>query len=505
MQERSVDEIVELANIDSEFYKHHFFPKAFRQESPPCHKDLWTVVEDPANRYIGVEMPRDWAKTTNLRAYASKRVAYGTSRTIVIVGISEDAAIKTLSWLKRNVEFNYKWSQTYGLSKGDKWAGAHIEIKHDILSKDAATRGEPPVIITIIALGITGSTRGINIDDYRPDLILVDDPCDEENTNTHEQRTKIENLFFGALYNSLAARSDSPEAKMILLQTPLDTQDLISTIKKDTSWAFLSISVFTDDGKNSTWEAKYPYPELLAEKRAAIQNNRLHIWMREKEVTVISSATATFRLPQLKYWDLLPEGGVTIMSVDPTPPPKEGGVSSGKSTQLDDAVIMIIRIHNKNVYVAETYEAKSPNPDEFIMQMLFMARQWKVLFMAVETILFARVLKFYLEKQMVQQNIFVRIEPVEDKRKKSIRITQEVSGYPAQGRLYVHESQTKLIDQFATYPNVGHDDYLDALSIGLSKVDAGILELSVSNIIDGEYTVVDDDNQALLTNWRSEF
>src|SRR5690606_4152238 len=119
-KELSVDEIVQLANINPEFYKHHFFPKAFRQESPQCHKDLWAVLEDPSARYVDIMMPRDWAKTTNLRAFASKRIAYAVSRTIVIVGISEDAAIKSLDWLKRNVEFNYRWAQTFGLSKGKK-------------------------------------------------------------------------------------------------------------------------------------------------------------------------------------------------------------------------------------------------------------------------------------------------------------------------------------------------------------------------------------------------
>lgn len=202
-QQMSVNEIVELAAIDSRFYRHHFFPKAFRQDSPEFHDEIWELMETPEARYVAAKVFRDGAKTTNLRGYLSKRIAFAVSRTILVIGKSEKAAMKTIDWIRRNVEYNTVWAQTFGLSKGKQWSESEIDIHHAVMDCN----------IRCIAMGITGSTRGINVDDYRPDLILVDDPCDEENTGTPEQRMKIENLFFGALKNCLAPRTDMPEAK----------------------------------------------------------------------------------------------------------------------------------------------------------------------------------------------------------------------------------------------------------------------------------------------------
>ena len=177
-EEMGLAEIVELAAVDSTFYAHHFFPKAFRQGTPDFHKELWGVLEHPGNRHVAIKVFRGGAKTTLLRCFTSKRIAYGISHTILFVSETQDHAIRSVEWIKKAVEFNRQWSEVFQLRPGKKWTGAEIEILH----------GVDDYPIRIIALGITGQTRGVNIDDYRPDLIVVDDPCNEENTATPEQR-----------------------------------------------------------------------------------------------------------------------------------------------------------------------------------------------------------------------------------------------------------------------------------------------------------------------------
>lgn len=387
-QQMSVNEIVELAAIDSRFYRHHFFPKAFRQDSPEFHDEIWELMETPEARYVAAKVFRDGAKTTNLRGYLSKRIAFAVSRTILVIGKSEKAAMKTIDWIRRNVEYNTVWAQTFGLSKGKQWSESEIDIHHAVMDCN----------IRCIAMGITGSTRGINVDDYRPDLILVDDPCDEENTGTPEQRMKIENLFFGALKNCLAPRTDMPEAKMVLLQTPLDSEDLIEKAVKDPQWKTVSYSCFNEDGE-SVWPARYPTAELLEEKEAAIRRGQLHLWMREKEVTVTSDAAKSFKVEWLDYWEVLPEGGVNYLGIDPTPPPKENGPSSNKLAKLDDAVIYAIKLYKGKLYSLEYYTCKSPNPAEFVNKIFEFVVRWRPRRVGCETTLFQRMLNGILKKK----------------------------------------------------------------------------------------------------------
>jgi predicted phage terminase large subunit-like protein len=490
LKELPLSELVLLADLNPMVYSHHFFPKTFRQASPLFHRDCWELLEDPLARYVAIKIFRDGAKTTLLRTFVSKRIAYGVSRTILFVGKSETAAMKSIDWLQRAVLYNRLWATTFGLSKGKQWSGSEIDIYH----------GQLDINIRIIAMGITGSTRGINIDDYRPDLIIVDDPCDLENTATPEQRFKINELFFGGLKESLAPTTDMPEAKMALLQTPLDGEDLIEKAVEDPQWKSMVFSCFTEDGESS-WADRYPKETLLEEKAAYIARNQLSIWMREKEVTITSKELCYFQSEWLQYWDVLPEGGLTFIGIDPTPPPKEGAkVSSAKLDKLDDAVILVIRVYKKRIYLCDYYCTKSPNPVEFIAKFFEMARQWGAMKIGVETVLFQRMLKVYIEQEMQRRSEYYTITAVEDKRKKETRILQAVSNRASNRTILVHKSHTAFISQYTMYPQAKHDDILDAFSIALSLVTPALEALT----IDGEYSVVDESEiENLPATWRS--
>ena len=51
--------------------------------------------------------------------------------------------------------------------------------------------------------------------------------------------------------------------------------------------------------------------------------------MREKECKLVSPETADFLPSWLKYYELEPLGGVTVVSIDPVPPPSEIAIAKG--------------------------------------------------------------------------------------------------------------------------------------------------------------------------------
>jgi len=488
-EETSLDEIVQLAAVDSEFYSHYFFPKAFRQASPAFHKAIWAKLEHPNNRHVAIKVFRGGAKTTLLRCFTSKRIAYGISHTILFVSEAQEHAIKSVEWLKKAVEYNKLWAETFQLRPGSKWSGSEIEILH----------GVDKYPIRVIALGITGQTRGVNIDDYRPDLIIVDDPCDEENTATPEQRKKVSDLFFGALEKSLAPASENPDAMMALLQTPLNAEDLIELAMRDQQWNAEEYSCFTDEGL-SQWPARWTTDILLKDKQAHIDRNQHSLWMREMEVKVVAEELATFRSEWLQHWEVLPDGMAVYLGVDPTPPPKENDATT--NPKLDDAVIMAVGLYKGAAYVLDYYSTKSPNPDDFISKLFEFVVRFRPIKVGFESILFARTMKFYIEKEMRKRHHYFSITPVEDKRKKQIRIVQAITGRASQRQLYVHRSQHELMSQFAAYPNVNHDDLLDALAIALDLVNPALAD---DTYIEGEYERLMEEEARIpaLETWRS--
>lgn len=495
--ELSVQEQVDLAAVDSIFYCQNFFPKTFRQPSAIFHRKLWEELESPFNRYLNEIIFRDGAKTTIARAFISKRIAYGMSNTILLIGKGEKSALRSVQWLQKQVLYNSKWAQTYNLRKGDKWnpADGEIEIINDTLDYP----------IRLLGMGITGQVRGVNIDDYRPDLIVVDDPCDEENTASDEQRKKMSDLFFGALYNTLTPASENPDAKLILLQTLLNQLDLSSQCKLDPTFRTIEHGCFISDGTQiqSAWPARWPLEDLLKKKQAFINRNQLSLWLKEYECTIIAPETSSFDLNWLQYWDILPDGMTFFMAIDPVPPPTDQQIAKGLHKKNYEC-LAVIGVTKGKYYLVEYKVKRGHDPDWTVATFFELLDRWKPLRVRIETRAYQQTLKWLLEKEMHKRRRYVQINsgvrPGTDKmdmRKKQYRLVDAFSGIASNKVLYVHRTHVEFIEQFGQHPYATYDDVLEATAEAIN-------EARNSPFIDGEYEEVFDESdiKPLPDSWR---
>lgn len=451
--------------LDTVLYCHTFFPRTFRQRSAPFHKEVFATLENPNNRQVGIEIFRGGAKTTMLRVFTSKRIAYGISRTIMFVSASQAHSLRSVRWLRKQIEYNHPWREFFGLEKGNKWTDEHLEINHKVLG----------FTITIIAAGITGQVRGVNIDDYRPDLIVVDDADDEETTATPEQRDKTEKRFFGAVANSLTPASENPEAMMALLATSQHKEDLINKCHLDPSWNTVKFPIL-DENNESIWATRFSTEVILADKAAFIARGQILIWLREWECTTGDEETADFKRDWLQFWDVLPDKMIVVVSCDPAPPPSEIQIKQGLKSK-DEEVWSAVGLHQGKRYLLEQQGTRDPNPEWSVKVFFEMVMRWQPLKIVIETIAYQRTLKALLESKMKERKQFYVIDSwppphmKRDKRKKRHRIMQSFSGIASQGQFFCSPAHQEFISQFAAYPNVGFDDRLDSPSIALEVLN----------------------------------
>lgn len=447
-------EAVRLSVTDSIFYSRYFFPKTARQDPPVFHRRVWDLLESHA-RYCGIEIFRDGGKTSLLRLFTSKRVAYAVSRTILYVGKSDPHAQRSVEWIARAVDFNQPWATAFNLSRGSKWNSGEIEIIH----------GTADVRIRVLAAGITGSIRGINIEDYRPDLIIFDDVCDEENTGTKEARQDMEDLIFGALKESLAPSSDMPLAKLIGLGTPLDPDDIMAQVKRDAAWEHETFSCFDEAGQ-SAWPSRWPTDVLLQEKAAAIARNKLDIWMREKECTFISRETADFDGSWLNRYEIPPEKfDAIVMSIDPVPPPSPAQIAKNLRDK-DYEVLAVVGLYKDRYYLLEYCMNKGHTPEWTATKFFYLLEKYRPRKCIIESVNYQRTLKWILEKAMATRRQYVQIE---DKKgantPKPVIINDALHGVTSNRLLYVRNDHVDFIEQFSRYPKVSHDDVIEAVAV----------------------------------------
>lgn len=477
----SLDDLVKLCALDTELFGKTFFPQAFRHESPPFAREAWEPLEDPSARLVNLIFARGYGKTTRLRVFNAKRVSYGLSRTILYVGASERDAIRSVVWLRNQVERNAKWAQTFGLRRGAKWDETQIEIIHDKLSKP----GEPPFVIHVLAAGMTGSLRGINFDDYRPDLIIVDDPQTDETAATEEQRNKITDLVFGALKNSLASEVDEPNAKLAMAITPQHKDDISQQALRDPSWRSLVFPCWTKETmglpvaqQESSWPALFPSINLRADKRAAIRRNKLSIFTREMECRLTSPEQSQFRPTWLRIRDYsAPRDTFAVLGIDPVPPPSERQQARGLTGKDWEAHYVWGR-RNGEYHLLDHARSRGHDPSWTLATAFRLARQWRVVRIVFDAVAYQRTLKWVFEQAMQRTGQFYTIVPIADGMKKFARITGTIGSLATNGKLIVPEDASEFITQFEEYGPAysGHDDDLDASALALQDLSQPFLE-----------------------------
>lgn len=479
--EISPKEAVQLGAESLTLYGKIFFPRTFRQDSPEFHDEIGQQLYAP-HRYNAFEVFRDGAKTSLLRVYTSQRIAYGISRTIMYVSSSQTHSSFSLRWLKRQVEYNRAWTQVFGLRKGSKWTDEVLEIYH----------GVEDTPITILAMGITGQIRGFNLDDYRPDLIIADDVQTDENVATIEQRTKLKSTFYGALVNSLAPETDAPHAKVVLLNTPMEKDDLIESCLNDSLWVGKRYGIFDENGK-SRWEARWPTDKMKFEKEAAIRSGRYSIWMREKECKIVKREHKTFDSANLRFWEVLPDGIGIDGAIDP---------ASSESKTADNNVVGCVGFHGPDVYLLEYSAEKGEMPDATAKHFFEQSMRWRPRQWSVESISFQRTLAWYIETEMRKRRQFHVIHRVQDRRRKNDRIVQALAGLLAMGHLHCKPSHVEFIaelDDFNPDTDKNKDDILDMLAMAICArnpyllEDPNVIEVEMRRLEDeeGEYEELD--------------
>lgn len=468
----SPQEAVQLGATSLTTYGKLFFPRTFRQKSPAMHEVMGQALYS-RERFNAFEVFRGGAKTSILRVYKSQRIAYGVSRTVMYVSASQFHSMFSVRWLRRQVMYNQRWANTFGLRQGKKWTDEWAEIECHLLS-DPMMPGQP-LIITLLAMGITGQIRGFNPDDFRPDLIILDDILNEENTATKEQKKKIEELVFGALLNSLAPASEAPLAKAVFTQTPFVKGDCIDLCMNDPQWNPVRFGIL-DNNNRSRWEERYPTAEVLADKEAHIRRSQYRLWMREKECIIVSGEEKALDVTKFKYFDTLPQQLDVVISLDP---------ASSDSPRADEFAIAAVGMKGNDVYLLDYTSAKAVMPDKasndtFSLALLYHPRKF-----VVESTSYQRIMAWYLEQEMLKRRMFYAVEQLQvGRRSNADRIMQTLPGLMAFGHFHLRPHHTKFISQADDYdPQVKNieDDLLTAVANAIISLNPALRSIMVED------------------------
>lgn len=207
-----------FADFCVKYLRHHFpLPESV------LHKDLKARLQEIADSRGALDnwrAPRGNAKSTILSlAYPLYCICFNLERYIILVSDTHTQAKQFLADIKTELENNEELKTDFPLAckKGSKWNDNEIITGNDIM---------------LTALGMRGKIRGRKYGSWRPTLILIDDPENDESAVSKRQRERARTW----LLNSCMKAGVPDHTNIIIVGTVLNGECLVEWLVTKTEW-----------------------------------------------------------------------------------------------------------------------------------------------------------------------------------------------------------------------------------------------------------------------------
>lgn len=259
---------------DAEFFIEFFLAEQLDMPVPEFHKEIWSLLTDQEKERILLAIPRDHAKTTLAKLivvwywlFTAHRFAVYLSNT---APIAKGACRDIMGYLE-----NPNFIQVFGrvrIIKSDEGQGLWIF--------DLTTPSGQIKRCMLRAIGQGQQMRGINIDNVRPDIAVVDDVEDNENTESENQQKKLDRWMFGPFLKALARRK-----KILWLGNMLTKTSLLARLSRRPKWNPVVFGCLIKDAVTGVlrplWEGKWSVAALKEDFKEYKDLGLVESWMCE--------------------------------------------------------------------------------------------------------------------------------------------------------------------------------------------------------------------------------
>ena len=268
-----VDVKTKLAT-DLNFFAHFMLGDTFKFEFPPLLVMVWQVLVQSVaalQDYVGIAnlvlgIPRGFAKTTLIKLYVVYCLIFTRHTFIVNVGNIE----KNSSNLLKDVS-DILDSDIVRLYFGDYDADMVVNQSDFKYFKFYGQK------CILRSKGALTSMRGINVDNRRPNIIIMDDVQDEENAKSDIESAKLYDWIFNTL---LRTRSPDGSINIYVGNTYPHKGTIITKLAEDPEWISLILGAILEDG-SSLWAELHPIQLLLSDYNAAVRAGNEAGWLAE--------------------------------------------------------------------------------------------------------------------------------------------------------------------------------------------------------------------------------
>lgn len=451
-------EIVRQLESDGEFFIEFFLADELTSPVPFFHYgEIWPLLTNTAMQRALLAIPRDHAKTTLSKLAVVWYFLFTNHRFCVYLSntntIAKNACKDIMGYFN-----SPNFIATYGRIKVIKESETDSLWIFEITMRDGRVKK-----CILRAVGAGQQMRGINIDNQRPDIAVVDDVEDNENTDSEVLQKKLDKWIFGPFIKALARRK-----KIIWLGNMLQKTSLLARLSQRPNWNPVVFGALVKDAVTGAltplWPERWSMEELIEDFQEYREMGLVETWMCEM-MNMPGHGVDGFTQEQLNF--------------APVPGPDEILASwlvldpaFGENASNDDSSITVHVLPRDGPAMIVDHRTGKFREHELFDQMMSLARTWNAWVWGIEAVAAQRVLipffQILLASQLMNHNVEMVPLMAGKGDPKVARIKSWVA-LMAKGEYAVYEGAVEITTQLLNYnmkKKSNRDDLIDSCAYG---------------------------------------
>ena len=456
---------------DSETFIQFFLGDELTFPVPEFHKVIFQQMTDMNIGQYACAIPRDHAKTTLAKLAAVYYILFSPYRFIVYLSNTSSIAVSACQDIWQFIQ-----SDNFRAVFGN--VDIHIKREGDGLYKFTVhleevnpETGENEIFsktCILRALGAGQQVRGINIDNQRPELAIVDDLEDNDNIATEDLFLKLKKWFYGPFRKAL----DKFNHKIIHLGNMISNRCLLKEHCESPYWHSMRYGCILSNGQ-PLWPDAWSLEKLREDFNEYLNAGMIDIWLAEM-----------MNLPILAGRGLIAPDKICYQPIREPDEIEYGFITTdlaiSDKTWAHQTAIAVHGWVGDNWQIVDYHTEKGMDPISLFEKIVELAFKWKINYAGIESVAYQASLKVVFEYMCIVQSIeglyFVELTA-------TARKVQRLAGWASMIRkkeYAINQGDFIITEQLLTFnpkSRENDDDLIDACAHGPQMIDGYLTEI----------------------------
>lgn len=345
------DSVLGVCQRSTEAFSLAFYPNRFhRPFSSQIHQPIFSKLDNAKSQKVAIAAPRGTGKTSIFTlAYPSRRICFQDAHNILIISDNQSHAIRQTETLKRHLTTNPQITKVFGDLKP---SGDTTFSKEQWITSSN---------ISVQPLGAGQQLRGQLHEDFRPDLVIVDDLEDKEGVRNQERRDILKEFVLEDILGMFDLADKN--WKLCVIGTILHEDSLLNTLITDpaySDWDSVRLEL-CDDDYVSNWPEYMSGSDCRDLAESFRKKGKLDSFYREYRNLPIATEDAMFTTDMFQYYeeaDLNQNHIESFVMIDPAK-------TTGKRSAYTAIIGLSMDYMSSKVYVRKLVMERL-KPDEIV-------------------------------------------------------------------------------------------------------------------------------------------